>query len=74
MKITINRQDFRKAFAVVVSINRSDDPRPHGGVLLSRRNGHFLLTNTKETITLQTKVRAKCDPGPDVLLPCQFAG
>ena len=68
MKITINRQDFRKAFATATSITSSDSRSPYSSVLLAPKKNHVLLTSTNQNITLQTKVRAKCDPGPDVLL------
>jgi DNA polymerase III sliding clamp (beta) subunit (PCNA family) len=69
MEFTVNRSEFRTAFATAASILFRRDASVLGHVLLAPRDGCFLLTGTNQGTVIQTAVKAPCKFGPNALLP-----
>jgi len=69
MRLTVNRHEFRKAFAIAASLLGSRTPKASTGVFLAPRDGHVLLTSTDDHMVVQTAVKASSQFGRSVMLP-----
>ena len=56
MRLTVQRDEFKKAFAIAASLLRGRDRTPIPGVFLAPRDGHVLLYSTDRQIVIRTAV------------------